>query len=174
MQWLTSRSVKTTLFVGAFAVLFSGCFSYLPVEPAVIPQGSDVRLEMTRLGFAALPELPNEAGPALSGELLSHREGHILLRVPIRIRRDGTVVGSVDQDLTIPIDQVLRWEKREFNRVRTGLAVAGGLAGAIGLYVAFGSGGPPVGEEPPRPPDGEAGGLARIELFSIPLRSLGW
>src|SRR5688500_13125323 len=133
----------------------AGCYSDMPVERDTIVPGTQVRVEMTRLGFAALPQIPSQPGPRLAGTMVSTEASGMLLRVPVLIRQDGQVIGTVEQDLSVPFADVLAWERRAFNPARTGIAVAGVLGSVVGIYLAFGSGGPPTGEEPPPPPDEE-------------------
>lgn len=164
-----TRSVALGMVLSCAA----GCYSYRPIERAALVPGTDVRVEMTRVGFASLPQIPNQPGPALAGKVVSSQTETMLLRVPVLIRRDGQVAGTVEQDLTIPFEQMLGLERRALDRVRTGIAVLGLVGGVVGLYLGFGSGGPPSGEEPPPPPDEEAPGFARIELFSLPVPPFG-
>ena len=156
---------------GAALVLGSGCFSYVPAELGAVPAGRDVRLELTRVGFAQLPEIPNRPGPELAGRLVRQDPGQLLLRVPVAIRADGMVTGTVEQDVLIPATDIIRVERREFSRRRTGVVALGGVALLVGVIQAFGSGGPPVGQEPEKPIDEEAGsgpsGAAAITRFSI-------
>jgi hypothetical protein len=170
---VTTRAMTGMGLALVCAALASGCYTYVPADPGAIVPGSDVRVEMTRLGFAALPQIPSEPGPRLHGTLVSRENGSILLRVPVLIRRDAQVLGSIDQDLTIPVSEVLTWEARELHPVRTGFALAGVIVGALGAWFAFGAEGPPPGEPPVDPPDEEVPGFARIELFSLPVPPFG-
>ena len=166
-----ARPARTAPLVGS-ALLCAGCFAYVPAELASVPPGDEVRVELTRVGFARLPEIPNNSGPDLSGVLVGNGGDRLLLRVPVAIRRDGLLTNTVEQEVAIPTADIVRVERREFSRRRTAVAAAGALASLAGLWAAFGDEGPPSGEQPDEPEDGEAGGLALIAAllrFSIPL-----
>lgn len=150
------------------ALLWSGCFRYVPSDLGAVPPGEEVRLELTRTGFAQLPEIPNRPGPELGGTLVRADASSLTLRVPVAIRRDGLVVGTVEQDVLIPTAEILSLERREFSRRRTGLVGALGAAALVGVLEGFGTGGPPSGEEPDPPIDEEAGSalVASFHLLS--------
>jgi hypothetical protein len=144
----------------------SGCFSYRQVEVEAVPTGNDVRVHLTRVGIAQLPEeIASPTGTTLHGRLLEQDAGTLLIRVPLGVHWDGAITRSLGQDFSIPRSEVLLVEKREFNTLRTGLAVGGGVAAAAVLIHVFrrsrseDHGGvlPPPGEE------------TRIPLLSIPM-----
>ncbi|MSR21902.1 MAG: hypothetical protein EXR91_13200, partial [Gemmatimonadetes bacterium] len=56
------------------ALLSSGCFTYVPAELETLAPESEARLELTRVGFAQLPEIPNHPGPDLVGTVV-RRDG---------------------------------------------------------------------------------------------------
>jgi hypothetical protein len=166
MKWARWKSVG----IGTAVVCLSGCFSYRIAEPATVPEGADVRVHMTRLGFATLPEIPNESGPSLAGTLVRRTDDQILLRVPVATPPGG-LGGTIGQEVVIPTRDVVRFERREFNASRTGLTAAGGLLTAVVLYLSFEKGNPPNPDEPEPPEEeGFTGRLARIVLFSIRIR----
>jgi hypothetical protein len=156
------------------AFVCSGCFRYVPGDLGSISPEGEVRLELTRVGFAQLPELPNNPGPDLSGRVVRQDPTRLWLRVPIAIRADGMVTGTVQQDLVIPATDIVKIERRVFSRRRTGVVAVAGVGALIGTIAAFGSGGPPVGQEPEKPIDEEAGsgpsGLSISLPFSILFR----
>jgi hypothetical protein len=153
-------------------LLSSGCFSYVPGDLRNISPEHEVRLELTRVGFAQLPEIPNHPGPDLSGMVVRQEASQLWLRVPVAIRADGMVTGTVQQDVVIPQGDILKIEQRVFSKRRTAVVAAGGVGVLVGLIAAFGSGGPPVGEEPPKPIDEEAGSGSRAVVASIPILSI--
>jgi hypothetical protein len=153
--------------VAATALLSAGCFRYVPAEPGAIEPGRDARLELTRPGFARLPEIPNHSGPDLSGTVVRREGEQLWLRVPVNIRENGLVVGTVDQDVVIPTSDIAVIERREFSRKRTAMVGLGGLGVLVGIASAFGDSGPPIGGDQVKPIDEEAGALASFPLFSI-------
>jgi hypothetical protein len=128
----------------AFLLSLAGCVSYMPVELETLPQGHHVRVEMTRLGFAALPEIPGQSGPRLAGTISGRDDEVLRLRVPIAVLRDGS---PLRQEIVIPAREILRAEIREVNRTRTGIAIAAGLATGLALYLSLDRGEPFTGEE---------------------------
>ena len=153
-------------------LMCSGCFSYVPGDLRTVPPDREVRLELTRVGFAQLPEIPNHPGPDLSGMVVRQDASQLWLRVPVAIRMDGMVTGTVEQDVAIPQADILKIEQRVFSRRRTGVVALGGVGALVGMIAAFGQGGPPLGEEPQKPIDEEAGSGARAVRASLPLFSI--
>lgn len=150
-------------------LILSGCFTYLPVEPGVAPEGREVRVHVSRQGLAALPEIPDAAGAVVRGTLLDRGGDVLLVRMPIGTRVDGVMSRSIGQNVSIPSQYVDRLEAREFSRGRTGMFVAAALTVAIAAVLGFGEGAAdPVID--PRDPPVES---ARIPVFSL-LSSLGW
>ncbi|MBI4520470.1 MAG: hypothetical protein HY701_06510 [Gemmatimonadetes bacterium] len=134
------------------ALLFlTACFSYVPVEPQVVPPGENVRVYLTRVGMANLGDgLPLDLGAGLSGTLVQQQADRLLLRVPIAVRQEGFHLAPIAQDLWIPAGEILQFERRRFDPVRTGLLVAGGagLAGTVIATIISNSQGPPDGGPP--------------------------
>ena len=146
---------RRTLAVTAVALL-SGCFRYVPAEVGTLPPGNQVRLELTRVAFAELPELPDNSGPDLSGTLVRMDDERLFVRVPINVRMGGLVTQTVQQELAIPASGIVQLERRELSRKRTGLAVAGGLATLGVIFLSFRESDENP-ELPERPPEEEAG-----------------
>jgi hypothetical protein len=171
MDRLRRRAAQLLAF-GSTVVLLSGCFSYVPGELATVNPEREVRLELTRVGFAQLPEIPNNPGPDISGRVVRQESNRLLLRVPVNIRMDGMVTGIVEQDVVIPAADIVRIEQRVFSRQRTAVVALGGIGTLIGVIAAFGSGGPPVGQPPEKPIDEEAGSGPSGMAVTVPLLSI--
>ena len=153
----------------AFVLPLSGCFSYMPVEPQTVPQGGYVRVEMTRLGFAALPEIPGQPGPRLAGRMTGQNDEQLLLHVPVAVLPDGSEIG---RDFEIPTRDVVRVEIRELSPIRTGILIATGLAAGLVGYLGLNKGSPTTAEEvEEQETEGDPGGsLWTAKLFSIRVR----
>jgi hypothetical protein len=154
------------------ALLCSGCFSYLPADVRSLAPDRDVRLELTRVGFAQLPEIPNRPGPELTGRVTRAEADRIVLRVPVAIRSDGMVTGTIRQEVVIPAADIVRVEQRVFSRRRSAVVALGGVGALVGTLMAFGSGGPPVGQEPEKPIDEEAGSGTSGFSLRVPISIL--
>lgn len=173
----TRTGVARTFGAGTIVFLLSlaGCVSYMPVELESVPRGQHVRVEMTRLGFAAIPEIPGQSGPTLAGTISGRDNEELRLRVPIAVLRDGS---PLSQEIVIPARYILTAEIREVNRTRTGIAIATGLVTGLALYLSLDRGQPFTGEEQEEleeegDPETVANAMADpwgSVLFSIPVR----
>jgi hypothetical protein len=155
--------------IGAAAFLCTGCFTYRAAELPSLAQGSEVRVRLTRQGYANLPDVPTQSGLRLSGTLVSRTDDELRMRVPVAMEGRTTTVA---QELVIPVQSIDGFESRTLSRARTGLAVASALGIAIGFYIGFEKGNPFSGENP-KDPEIEGTGLrmSRKALrFSIPVR----
>ena len=151
------------------ALALGGCFHYVPVEPTTPPVGNDVRVELTRVGFAELPEIPTYSGPDLTGIIVSAEAGGLLLRVPVPVRVDGMLRDMIDQDVRIPAGSIVQIERRELDRARTYLSVAGGVATLAGVFLGFKAGGNDTPEIPQQPGEEEAGSRILVPFLSFPI-----
>jgi hypothetical protein len=147
--------------VGTAALLLPGCFSYRTAELATVSEGSHVRVHMTRVGFASLPEIPNQSGPRLVGTLAGRNGEDVLLRVPIG---EDALDGTIAQQVSIPTGAIVAVERRQLSRTRTAIAIAGGVATAVALYLGFEKG-KPFQAENPEEPEEEAGMTVGVRRF---------
>jgi hypothetical protein len=115
-------------------LLLGGCYTYVPVETAIVPEGEQVRVHLTREGVLALPELDGREGPILTGAVASRSADRISIRVPVVIRREGFLQNTLGQNVAVPLAQIERMETRKLSRSRTGLVVVG-TAGVAALVV---------------------------------------
>lgn len=151
------------------ALLFPGCFTYRTAELTTVSEGSQVRVHMTRVGFAALPEIPNQSGPRLAGTLAGQNGGEVLLRIPIG---QDALDGTIAQQVSIPAAAIVAVESRQLSRLRTGIAIAGGVTAALALYLGFEKG-KPFQSDVPDAPEEEEGmtiGVRRLMQLSIRVR----
>jgi hypothetical protein len=92
--------------------------------------------------------------------------GRLLVRIPLGVQQEALVARSLGQDVAIATGEVMLLERRRFDAVRTGFAVAVGIAGAAGALLVFGA----VQNSPdPNPDPGEGEGFV-IRLLSVPYR----
>jgi hypothetical protein len=153
----------------SLVIALGGCFRYVPVEQTAPPIGNDVRVELTRVGFAELPEIPSYPGPELTGIIVRAETDGLLLRVPVPVRVDGMVREMIDQDVAIPSRSIVAIERRELDRTRTGMSVAAGLATLGAVFLGFKAGGNDTPEIPTPPGEEEAGSRLRSPIFHISL-----
>lgn len=160
-RFLFGKSVPVTM-----AALFaSGCFSYRALEVGAVPEGDAVRLHLTGQGLVDLPELPVQGGSALKGTLMRWDDEQLLVRVRIAEQQDGLLTRDLGRDVAIPASRIARLERRELNRFRTGLAVAGG-AGIVAVLLRMFSDVHSEGDADPMPHPAE---MTRVPPLTAPL-----
>jgi len=156
--------LKKTLALAA-VVSAAGCYTYIPTELSTVPAGQEVRVYMSRLALAALPEDIPANDLYLRGSLTAQADDSLTIRVPITSRQQGLSVSEIRQDVRVPTAEIVAVQRREFSTGRTALAIGGAAVGAGAIialiFEAVGGGGPgdPPGDD-----------LSRVPLFSIPLR----
>ena len=163
-----ARRLRSTarlfLLVLAFgAPLLSGCFVYVPADPATVPPGDDVRLFVSRVGMAQLPVELVGNGTYLIGRFDGRIADSLRVRVPVAARQVGFMTQDLRQEVRVPTGEVVQFERRELSRGRTALLVAGTVGGGAAIAALIsgsltGGGDPGPGED-----------LARIPLLSIPV-----
>jgi hypothetical protein len=149
----------------AIAIFLPGCFSYVPAEPGIVPEGQQVRVYLGRDALDDLGDLADVRAPFVTGTLMRRDPDRFLLRIPITARQRGFMVESLGQDVFIRTDQVVLLERREVNRVGTGLLTVGGTA-VVGGMIFMIIDGALNGERPPVPTDVEA----RLPVLVFPWR----
>jgi hypothetical protein len=130
------------------AVTGTGCYSYIPSEPAAVPPGERVRVYVTREALVRLGDIPVNGGAVLNGTLVRAEPANLVVRLPVATRQTGFNMEVLGQDVFIPNDQVLQLERREMNGPLTALLTVAGTAAIAGLVVMIISGAR-SGESPP-------------------------
>jgi hypothetical protein len=138
------------------AASVTGCYSYIPSEPAAVAPGERVRVFVTQQALASLGELPVPEGSVLNGTLVRAEPANLVLRLPVATRQTGFNMEVLGQDVFIPSDQVLQLERREVNGAMTALLTVAGTAAIAGLIAMIISGAR-SGETPETPGDVELG-----------------
>jgi hypothetical protein len=158
------RPLCSMLLLAMAVTGLSGCFRYRAAQLTSIPEGGQVRVSLTRQGFAALSEIPLESGPRLSGTLVSKSDAELRLRVPVDRFND-----TAAQEFVIPANSIVSFETRELSRGRTAIAVTGGLATAIALYLTFEKGNP-FSRENSEDPENEEPGVRPRRFVGLSIR----
>jgi hypothetical protein len=147
--------------VGATLAL-SGCYKYVPTRLDLTPVDERVRLVVSPAGATDLAAVGGVDGavPTVEGRFAGLEDGTLLMRVPVGngLMTPGAV--SLDQMIRVPSEEIISIERREIDRARTGLLLAGALGGAVivVLRIMEASG---QRSDPPIDPD--------LYLFSIPI-----
>jgi len=143
-------------------LLLTGCFSYRPAELGTVPVGQQVRVQLTRTGAAELPEVAVQ-GTTLRGRVVGREADRLRVRVAVGYEQEALVTRELGRDVDIPAGEIVSVQRREFDKLRTGALVAGGVGVIAVILNSFGviDNEDPV--EFPTPP--EEG--ARIPIFTI-------
>lgn len=157
---------RRAVALAAALPLLSGCFSYVPAEPASVPAGEEVRVFLTRDAVLELQDAIPTSGSALRGRITGREDDLLTLRVPVTAPRAGLQAPDIGQDVRIATGQILELQRREFSPARTGLLVAGaaGAASMIILLIMDDAG------ATPQPGPGDGPEVIRIPLLSLPTR----
>ena len=129
-SWVRLRGAL--LVVGT--VVLTGCYTYVPAQFDAVPIGEGVRVYLTQsgvdrlrqVGAGALPGLTDR--PVLSGRLVRRDATEFSLQVPVGTRQAGFHQAALDQQVTLPVTDLVQVEQRRVSGVRSGLAAAGATA----------------------------------------------
>ena len=145
--------------------LLAGCFTYIPAPIESAPTTEDVRVHLTRVALAQVPEDFPTGDTYLTGRIVSVAADSVVLRVPVARRSATPGVPELRQDVHIPRGGIVEIERREVNGLRTGLTVAAaaGAATALVLLIIEASG---VGDPDP----GDLPEQMRFPLLSVSVR----
>ncbi len=107
------------------------CHKYLPVDGAVVPQGSLVRVQVDAETARYVEGLTSrsEADRRLEGEVLESSPDGLLLAVTLALRESSPRMEPIRQRVALERRQILSMEIQRLDRVRTGAAAA--LVGAV-------------------------------------------
>jgi hypothetical protein len=150
LRRIDRRHVAVLLLAGMTA----GCFTYVPAQLETTPPGENVRVLVTRQGASELASVTTVAGdvPSMDGSVVGTEGTDLLLRVAVGERREGFIASSLNQTVRVPVGEILSFQRREVDKLRTGLlvGVAAGVATAVVVFILdpFGSRDPPSGPDP--------------------------
>lgn len=139
------------------AFLLAACYSYVPVDPAAIGPGMQVRARLSAPGALRLSEATGEVRRGLEGEVVALQADTLVVAIPVR-SPGGSYVAQAGLPPRLDTLQVARvdvaaLEEKRFSAGKT--ALAAGAAGAASAFVvirlfdlAGGGGGGPDGGSP--------------------------
>jgi len=132
----SGRSRRALAAVLSAAVL-AGCYTYVPVEPAAVPPGSDVRIRADRSFPAEGSSIQPNGGGVIRGRLVESFSPDTLL-FSVALMPEATDVASrgLRSVLAIPTSAVTGVEMRRLSRGRTGLVVGASTVLAAALLDA--------------------------------------
>jgi hypothetical protein len=164
------EKIRSALIVVGTAVLTSGCYTYVPAQFTTIPIGEGVRVYLSQsgvdrlrqIGADALPGLTDR--PVLSGRLVRRDASEFSLQVPVGSRQTGFHTAALDQQVTLPVTDLVQVERRQVSGLRTALSLGAGTAALATVVVMIVKGARrPVDNTGPDPDN------LRIPVFSIPV-----
>ncbi len=142
------------------------CYGYVAVDPATEPPAGDVRVVLSSV---AADRLSPTAVPSqtVMGDLVALTEDSVAVSVWIGSAYRGTPFEPVHQTITIPRQNVVRFERRQLSRWRTALSAIGIIAAVVVLVDQT------VFQDNPNPPD-DGGPPPPPPITSGRLRSAGY
>ncbi len=166
------RGGRAAGMAGAALVVLggSGCFAYVPTDFAAVPLGEGVRVYLSQTGMNRLREIGEDAipgaasTPVLIGTLVRRDASEFSLQVPVGTRQVGFHSAELDQQVTLPVADVVLVERRKVSGARTVLLTAAGTAvvGAA-IYAIIDGARRPLDNSAPDSDN------VRVPLFSIPV-----
>lgn len=162
-----TRAVRASRALAAATAcfLFAGCFTLTPMRVDSEIEPGRLRVHLTDAGVDRVAEVLGERVRVLNGKLTRSTASEFVVLVP---SSGPTAFGeqALYQELRLPRDDVTSVERRQLNKLRTGLTV-GGAAAVAGflLYEALSG-------KTGSTPDGGGGGPAesRVPLLRIFMR----
>ncbi len=166
---MNKLSTGCAALLTAIVLLLSGCFTYVPVDVGAVRVGQDVRIALTRAGLRELDEFAEARpynvalGPLLEGTIASRDADRLLVRLPVLGSQTALYQAPSDAQVPISTGQIVQIESREFDRLGTGLFVAGAVGAlVVAIFKFFNVETPPGVANPDPPPSDET----RIPLFN--------
>jgi len=148
------------------AGVLSGCYHYVPVDPATVRPDEEVRV---RISDSAARRLANDFGTylhTLSGQFGTHGPDSLALAVRLSRFTNGVSLAETRQTLLFSRPEVLDVSRRELSVGKTALVTAGVIGGFVLLITSITQLGDenPGSDEPPPPPPPAARGIIRIPI----------
>ena len=153
----------------ALAMVTTGCYRYVPAQIEATPPGTGVQLFVTESGTreAEIAGALREGEPRLRGTVVGVEGDRLLLRMSVARLQDGFTASSIDQAVSVPVGEIVAFQRRELDRLKTGLLIGGGAAAVAGIAVLILD---PLGGSPDRPgPDPDEAVIVSLPGFSFPI-----
>ena len=148
-----TRTPRWTFALIALALSSPGCFRYVPAQLETTTPGEGIRVRVTSRGAVQLAEITDvvEVAPIIDGTVVGIEGQELLLSVPVGRRLDGSMMRNLNQTIRIPTSEIVSFQRREFDALRSGFAVAGaaGLITAVVVLILRPRGGDNLEEEDP-------------------------
>ncbi|MGE0159703.1 MAG: hypothetical protein AB7T31_09860 [Gemmatimonadales bacterium] len=145
------RAVRTLVLVTMMAT--TACYTYVPVSPAATPQGTQVRARLSRMSQFELAQITVNNIDEVEGEVVQLDGSELVLSATWLQAITGNGYAGNGWTVRIPEVDVAGFEQKKVSWWRTGVVVAGILAGtwlgfdALGIGPGGGGGGGSPGNE---------------------------
>ena len=150
--------------LAAALLLLPGCYRYVPVEAAAVPQGQDVRVQVARRVLLDLPDGVRAQGDHLTGSLVARAGDSLTIRVPVAARTEGIHRVALSQDVVVGRDEILGVQRRELARGSTAAVTLGAVGVGVALVALI-----IEASSPGTPRDGEGPDQILVPLLSVPV-----
>ena len=133
--------------VAALLWALAGCYHYVPTAATTLPQGTPLRAHLEELSAFELAQITVNNIDRVEGEVIRVDERELILSATWLQAITGNGYPGNGWTVTIPESNVVEVEERRLSWWRTGLVVAGAVAGtwlgfdALGLGPTAGGGG---------------------------------
>ena len=130
---------RRTSIVG-FALL-TGCYRYVPVAPADLQPGGELRVELGDRGTAEMARWIGPRGAAVMGRVEAVNDSSVTLAVSDVTRINGSIDPWRGEAVAVPRAFAESWQTKQFDRKRTVIATLGTVAALVGLDLLLGDNG---------------------------------
>lgn len=154
---MTLRPVFLVLATGMLA----GCYRYAPVETNELRPGLGVRARITAAAADRLAPLLGEAPRTLVGTVISESGDTVIVETPAVMQAEiGSSIQTLHQRVSLMRGDVLEWEQRSLDRVRT-FGLVGATVAVLGIVLIDKLQGEPGADRLP----GGGGADQRVPIF---------
>jgi hypothetical protein len=147
------RPVRPLYLVSALMLVLSvpgsGCYEYVPVNPADPPVGMNVRAHLSDPARLRLDGMLPGEGRYLDGRLIQRDGDTFLLEMPVPKVEDGVLDRGLMQRIPLTRDEIVSLQIRKLDRTKTAMAVAVFAVSTAALVVQVFTGKAGGGAYPP-------------------------
>ncbi len=150
----------------AVTMATTGCYRYVPAQIEATPPGTGVQLLVTRDGAeeAEVAGALAEGEPRLRGTVVGVEGEQLVLRVPVTRVQEGFIENRIDQAVSVPVTEIVSFQRRELDRLQTGLFIGGAAAAVAGIALLILD---PLRGDPERPGPDPDESVLPLPIFSF-------